>query len=260
MCDYSHISGASRGKIEADLKVDIELQVYGNAGRRIGGDTDCFMMMLPSDSILSTQAMAASKLILALIATGASAFVAPSTAAAPSTVLGADLTSMPGIGKETGDKPWDPYGFATKASTDTLGWYRAAEIKHGRVAMLAFTGFVVQSMGGGMIPFGAAGARAPLSAKPFEALGQLGGAGLIQIVLTIGFIELYSETIKPHYTKGGTPGYLPIIAPSGLAGDVDLRAANKELKNGRLAMIGMMGFFAAAAIPGSVPFLAGVSL
>ena len=218
------------------------------------------MMMLPSDSILSTQAMAASKLILALIATGASAFVAPSTAAAPSTVLGADLTSMPGIGKETGDKPWDPYGFATKASTDTLGWYRAAEIKHGRVAMLAFTGFVVQSMGGGMIPFGAAGARAPLSAKPFEALGQLGGAGLIQIVLTIGFIELYSETIKPHYTKGGTPGYLPIIAPSGLAGDVDLRAANKELKNGRLAMIGMMGFFAAAAIPGSVPFLAGVSL
>ncbi|KAH8055031.1 chlorophyll A-B binding protein [Aureococcus anophagefferens] len=156
----------------------------------------------------------ASKLVLVLIATGASAFVAPSTAAAPSTVLGADLTSMPGIGKETGDKPWDPYGFATKASTDTLGWYRAAEIKHGRVAMLAFTGFVVQSMGGGMIPFGAAGARAPLSAKPFEALGQLGGAGLIQIVLTIGFIELYSETIKPHYTKGGAPGYLPIIAPS----------------------------------------------
>ncbi|KAH8062031.1 chlorophyll A-B binding protein [Aureococcus anophagefferens] len=199
----------------------------------------------------------ASKLVLVLIATGASAFVAPSTAAAPSTVLGADLTSMPGIGKETGDKPWDPYGFATKASTDTLGWYRAAEIKHGRVAMLAFTGFVVQSMGGGMIR-SARGARAAV--RGLRGARQLGGAGLIQIVLTIGFIELYSETIKPHYTKGGTPGYLPIIAPSGLAGDVDLRAANKELKNGRLAMIGMMGFFAAAAIPCSVPFLAGVSL
>ena len=200
------------------------------------------------------------KVILALLATSVTAFVG--SPSAPATVAArASLEGMPGAAEETGGKPWDPCGFATRASTSTLGWFRAAEIKHGRVAMLAFTGFVVQSMGGGVIPFhDAGGGLAPLSVKPFEALGQLGAAGLVQIVLTIGFVELYSESLKPHYTQGGQPGYLPIVAPSGLAGDVDVRAANKELKNGRLAMIGIMGFFAAAAVPGSVPLLAGLSL
>ena len=120
--------------------------------------------------------------------------------------------------------------------------------------MFAFTGFCVQGAGLGNIPL--TPGAAPLSSKPFEALGQVPAAGIAQIVMTIGLIELYSESVKPHYTQGGQPGYLPIIAPSGLAdGGVDLRAANKELKNGRLAMIGVMGFFAAAAVPGSVPAL-----
>ena len=181
--------------------------------------------------------------------------VAPAAALAPNFGPTAPaLDGMPGIGKETGDKAWDPYGFSLKASSETLGWFRAAEIKHGRVAMLAFTGFCVQGAGLGNIPL--TPGAAPLSSKPFEALGQVPAAGIAQIVMTIGLIELYSESVKPHYTQGGQPGYLPIIAPSGLAdGGVDLRAANKELKNGRLAMIGVMGFFAAAAVPGSVPAL-----
>ena len=188
------------------------------------------------------------KLLVALL-------VAPAAALAPNFGPTAPaLDGMPGIGKETGDKAWDPYGFSLKASSETLGWFRAAEIKHGRVAMLAFTGFCVQGAGLGNIPL--TPGAAPLSSKPFEALGQVPAAGIAQIVMTIGLIELYSESVKPHYTQGGQPGYLPIIAPSGLAdGGVDLRAANKELKNGRLAMIGVMGFFAAAAVPGSVPAL-----
>mmetsp|Transcript_20301 Transcript_20301/g.60563 ORF Transcript_20301/g.60563 Transcript_20301/m.60563 type:complete len:194 (+) Transcript_20301:116-697(+) len=168
------------------------------------------------------------------------------------------LDGMPGVGVETQNKPWDPYGFSLKASSETLGWFRAAEIKHGRVAMLAFTGFCVQGLGGGVISL--TPGAAPLSKLPFEAYGQLNFAGFAQIIGTIGLIELYSETVKPHYTRGGQPGYLPIVAPSGLAEEIDLRAANKELKNGRAAMIGMMGFFAAHFVPGSVPFLDGVPL
>lgn len=195
----------------------------------------------------------------ALCAASAAAFV-PTTSSPSTVVMEASLESLPGVGQETGGKPWDPYGFATKASTDTLGWFRHAELKHGRVAMLAFTGFLVQSAGGGVIPFNSANGLATLSTKPFEAAAQTPGGGWAQIALVIGFIELYSESIKPHYTKGGQPGYIPLVAPAGLAENIDIRAANKELKNGRLAMIGMAGFFSSQLIPGSVPWLDGISL
>ena len=78
--------------------------------------------------------------------------------------------------------------------------------------MLAFTGFCVQGAGLGTIPL--TPGAAPLSAKPFEAIGQVPAAGLAQMVVTIGLIELYSESVKPHYTRGGQPGYVPIVAPS----------------------------------------------
>ena len=42
---------------------------------------------------------------------------------------------------------FDPLGFAADADDATLAWYRHAELKHGRVAMLAFVGFCVQSAG-----------------------------------------------------------------------------------------------------------------
>ena len=39
-----------------------------------------------------------------------------------------------------------------------------------------------------------------------------------------------------------------------------LARQNRELQNGRLAMIGAMGFSSAALIPGSVPALKGVGI
>jgi len=44
-------------------------------------------------------------------------------------------------------KGFDPLGLATLGSDETFLWFRAAELKHGRVAMLATTGYLVQAAG-----------------------------------------------------------------------------------------------------------------
>ena len=44
-------------------------------------------------------------------------------------------------------KTFDPLDLATLGSEETLAWFRAAELKHSRVAMLATTGYLVQAAG-----------------------------------------------------------------------------------------------------------------
>jgi hypothetical protein len=82
-------------------------------------------------------------LFLAL-ASSAAAF-APASQMASSTALSMGLYSMPGATMPF--KQFDPLGLATMGSDETLAWFRAAELKHSRVAMLATTGYLVQAAG-----------------------------------------------------------------------------------------------------------------
>jgi hypothetical protein len=71
--------------------------------------------------------------------------------------------------------------------------------------------------------------------------------------------EIISESNGVHYTKGGK---LPtIIFPPIDFSTVDAAVLkvkqDRELNNGRLAMISIMSFAAAANVAGSVPALAG---
>ena len=86
------------------------------------------------------------KLIAALALSGAAGLVAPSAPApkaAPRQAL-ADL-------KEGASNPfpdgWDPAGLADLGTPATLAWFRAAEIKHSRVAMAATVGWIIQETG-----------------------------------------------------------------------------------------------------------------
>lgn len=83
--------------------------------------------------------------------------------------------------------------------------------------------------------------------------------GKQQIIGAIFFAEIVSEAQKPHYTKGGElPTMIfPPIDFSKVDDATMKRKRNSELNNGRLAMIAIMSFIAAANVPGSVPLLAG---
>ena len=83
--------------------------------------------------------------------------------------------------------------------------------------------------------------------------------GKAQIYFTIFFAEVVSEAKGTHYTKGGD--YPTIVFPNVNFASSDPEklkvSQSRELNNGRLAMIAIMSFVAAANIPGSVPALIG---
>lgn len=161
-------------------------------------------------------------------------------------------------------KNFDPLNYANVGSDETLRWFRAAELKHSRVAMLATTGYIVQAAGfhfPGMlskeISF-----ESLSSMKPFDAWEAVPNAGKAQILGTIFVAELASEAQGTHYMKGGS--YPTIIFPpidfSGVSAETMKVKQDRELNNGRLAMIAIMSFIAANNVPGSVPALSGLDM
>jgi len=150
---------------------------------------------------------------------------------------------------------------AESGSEETLAWFRAAELKHSRVAMLATTGYLVQGAGihfPGMLSSDVS--FADLSAmKPLEAWDAVPDAGKAQILATIFIAEMITESKPVHYTKGGPLPTMvfPAIDFSGVDAATLKRKQDSELNNGRLAMIAIMSFISAANIPGSVPALTG---
>jgi hypothetical protein len=95
--------------------------------------------------------------------------------------------------------------------------------------------------------------------NPFDAWEAVPDAGKAQIIGTIFVAELSTESKAVHYTKGGP---LPeIVFPKFDFSNIDPAVLEtkrqRELNNGRLAMIAIMSFISANNIPGSVPALVG---
>merc|ERR1719359_1934317 len=196
------------------------------------------------------------------LAAAALAFNAPvlrPAGAAASLRMG--VADMEGVGPETGGKVFDPLGLSKIASPETLAWYRACELKHSRIAMAAATGWAWVASGAPLFP----GYLSIEQGVTFESLGRYGyaawdavpEAGKFQILGVIGILELLGEaSVKPHYMSGGTPGKIPLIwDPLGftakLSPEALARKRNSELKNGRLAMIGVASFVSGHFIPDS---------
>lgn len=79
---------------------------------------------------------------LFMLFVSAAAFV-PSHTRTSSTSLAGNLDSLVGSGEAEGCPNWDPLNLADEVSDETLDWYRAAELKHARICMLASLGLSV---------------------------------------------------------------------------------------------------------------------
>merc|ERR1711865_132194 len=141
------------------------------------------------------------------------------------------------MGEEISGKGWDPLKLSQNMDEGNLNLVRAAELKHCRVAMLATVGWVWTATGAhfeGMLSTSAGISFASLAAlDPLTAASKVPPAGIWQMIVAIGTLEVFWENKDPAKFR-------------------ELQLA--ELKNGRLAMIGIISFATAEALPGSVPF------
>jgi len=171
-----------------------------------------------------------------------------------SNIFGPPLTQATGLGWDVSTEPknkddmivlakklnpivgyWDPLNIVSEdVSPETIGWFRHAEIKHGRVAMAGFIGYIVHANGitfpwniqapldyGPGWPFTkdlAAISFSDISAAgaPGDMWDALPTAAKLQILLVVGFLEMHGENSlaleadgQKHYVRGGKPGYYP---------------------------------------------------
>ena len=80
------------------------------------------------------------RLLAASLVASAAAFGGVS----PPVLKGVGITAP--FGNAADGTCWDPVGFTTRTSDPLMLWYRAAELKHSRVAMLASAGWIVNGL------------------------------------------------------------------------------------------------------------------
>jgi len=144
-----------------------------------------------------------------------------------------------------GNKGFDPAGFAK--DTQTLNQYREAELKHGRLAMLAALGWPVAEYAQPLIAksIGAPDLLAAGEKAPSLLNGGLDRINPLFFMVTLGF----TAAVEVFGLKGGfadrEPGDLGFDPLNLYYGSDEATKADyrlKELNNGRLAMIAITGY------------------
>jgi len=152
------------------------------------------------------------------------------------------------VGNDIDAPNFDPLGLSKTADDETLKWYRAAELKHGRVAMLAALGFLVQNIY--QLP------DSPFQeANPINAVYKLWSErplAIMQILTAIAAIEVLGNQVQLQTEDGGDLKWDPLgIKPND---PEEFRKMQlRELKNGRLAMISVLGMTAQEALTDQGP-------
>jgi len=167
------------------------------------------------------------------------------------------LQNMAGVSAPFGF--FDPWGIATRVPQGRLLFYREAELKHGRICMLAILGLVVAEnhvfipLLGNDIP---ADTPAYLLGTPFIVEKR------VDQFWPLAILALFGEEIRREATTQGDVFNGERLPSEGLPGDygwdpLGLRPntaeglkelQTKELNNGRLAMFATLGIWAQEAL------------
>lgn len=122
---------------------------------------------------------------------------------------------------------WDPAKLSNGISKERFDWYRLAELKHGRVCMLAVLGYVATEtyhFPGDIAP------GIPFDSIPsgYAAIGAVPLLGWLQIIWTVGIVE----------TTGNLGNF--DIGYLNLTPEEYAKRQTQELQHGRLAMLSFL--------------------
>ena len=141
----------------------------------------------------------------------------------------------------------------------TIGWLRHAEMKHGRVAMAGFVGYLVPEV------YKWPGYLSPTNDLKFEdvpnglnALPVVPGLGWFQMIMVVGWLEAgpFAATRSEFAGDFGWPYFGKQIQSA----DEKKSKLNMELQNGRAAMFGVLGLMMQDAVNGEVTIFPGTDI
>jgi len=221
---------------------------------------------------------------LSMLLAGASAFAPVAQTGARSAVAPARMAAVDeafGVSVETGNK-CPPLGawILEGAGPGAMKWFQNSEIKHGRIAMVATIGFLVQKLGVHFpLYLGPSGSNCfhPESdtawllssstgvtfsdvakAAPLDAIKMVPAQGWAQVFFVAGWFECiayYRQWVKESPIPGDY-GYDPLgftKREGGWDSEELTSLRMKEIKNGRVAMMTMAAWVSNEAIPGALP-------
>lgn len=156
-------------------------------------------------------------------------------------------------GSLPGDRGFDPFNFASDAAA--LTWYRDAEIKHARLAMLAAVGWPLAELNHNF--FAAKLDMDPILGVEDKVPSVLnGGLGLTNPLFWIGAISAAAalefvatknsngDDVNDNNREPGDFGFDPLSILAGKTDKQRFFVREAEIFNGRLAMLAITGFVA----------------
>merc|ERR1712172_470420 len=145
---------------------------------------------------------------------------------------------------------WDPLGFTADGDVASFKRRRSAEIKHGRICMLATMGYMTPEITGKLPGYLSPSAGLKFADIPngLAAISKVPSAGWAQIVAYGAYCELSQDQSAGTAASKGDFGFKVLTSSDPAEKTKKLSA---ELANGRLAMMAIIGMFFQDGLTGS---------